>query len=128
MAIGSICRGIQSKGYPHLESKAEAPEALAAIANAPQFPIDNTVEWGRPEKSADLGLSCAKNSQGRLAARYRVCQFAAGGGGRPTTIGGLSIPYATMTITKRIGITIGGTRYFMGLTSPVALAFCAIPS
>jgi hypothetical protein len=28
-------------------------------------------------------------------------------------IGGLSIPYAAMPINKRIGITMGGTRYFM---------------
>ena len=31
------------------------------------------------------------------------------------TIGGRSSAYAAMPRTNRIGITIGGTRYFMGL-------------
>jgi hypothetical protein len=49
--------------------------------------------------------------------RYRSCAFAAGAGALPPTIGGLSIPYATMPINKRIGITIGGTRYFFMASS-----------
>ena len=44
---------------------------------------------------------------------YRACEFAAGVGGWPTIIGGLSIPYATIPMNKRTGMTIGGTRYFM---------------
>jgi hypothetical protein len=40
-------------------------------------------------------------------------QFTAGAGGEPTMIGGLSIPYATIPMNKRTGITIGGTKYFM---------------
>jgi len=44
---------------------------------------------------------------------YRVCEFAAGVGGWPAIIGGLSIPYATIPMNKRTGMTIGGTRYFM---------------
>ena len=47
---------------------------------------------------------------------YRACEFAAGVGGWPTIIGGLSIPYATIPMNKRTGMTIGGTRYFMALT------------
>jgi hypothetical protein len=35
-------------------------------------------------------------------------------GGWMTTIGGRSSAYAAMPTTNRIGITIGGTRYFMG--------------
>jgi hypothetical protein len=57
MVIGSIGQGIRSKGYLHMGPKAEAPEALAVIANAPQFPIDSAIEWGRPEISADLALA-----------------------------------------------------------------------
>lgn len=44
---------------------------------------------------------------------YRACEFAAGVGGWLAIIGGLSIPYATMPMNKRIGMTIGGTKYFM---------------
>ena len=44
---------------------------------------------------------------------YRACEFAAGVGGWPTIIGGLSIPYATIPMDKSTGMTIGGTRYFM---------------
>jgi hypothetical protein len=33
-------------------------------------------------------------------------------------IGGLSIPYAAIPMTKRIGITIGGTRYFIVFPLP----------
>ena len=47
------------------------------------------------------------------ASTYRACQFAAGVGGWPAIIGGLSIPYARIPMNKRTGITIGGTRYFM---------------
>jgi hypothetical protein len=36
------------------------------------------------------------------------------GGGWLATIGGLSIAYAAIPITKRMGMTIGGTRYFTG--------------
>jgi hypothetical protein len=32
----------------------------------------------------------------------------------PATIGGPSIAYAAIPNTKRTGMTIGGTRYFMG--------------
>jgi hypothetical protein len=49
----------------------------------------------------------------RPAPFYRVCEFAAGVGGWPTIIGGLSIPNATIPMNKRTGMTIGGTRYFM---------------
>ena len=46
--------------------------------------------------------------------RYRGCEVVTGTGGCPATIGGLSNAYAVIPITKRIGMTIGGTRYFMG--------------
>ena len=36
-------------------------------------------------------------------------------GGWPPIIGGLSIPYVTIPTNNRPGITMGGTRYFMGL-------------
>jgi hypothetical protein len=53
----------------------------------------------------------------RLRARpvlsYRACEFTTGVEGLPALIGGLSIPYATIPMNRRIGITIGGTRYFM---------------
>jgi hypothetical protein len=44
---------------------------------------------------------------------YRACEFAAGAGRWPAIIGGLSTPYATIPMNRRIGITIGGTTYFM---------------
>jgi hypothetical protein len=51
--------------------------------------------------------------EGRPALSYRACEFAAEAGCWPTIIGGLSIPYATIPMNKRTGITIGGTRYFI---------------
>jgi hypothetical protein len=60
-------------------------------------------------KSLGLWLSASW----RPALFYRVCETVAEAGGRSTTIGGLSIPYAAIPMNKRIGITIGGTKYFM---------------
>jgi hypothetical protein len=42
-----------------------------------------------------------------------------------TTIGGRSSAYAAMPRTNRIGITIGGTRYFMGLSVKKGLSLPA---
>ena len=47
-------------------------------------------------------------------AAQRGCDVAAGTEGSPATIGGLSNEYAMIPITKTTGMTIGGTRYFMG--------------
>jgi hypothetical protein len=45
---------------------------------------------------------------------YRGCELAASvARGWGMIIGGLSIPYATIPMNKRTGITIGGTRYFI---------------
>ena len=45
---------------------------------------------------------------------YRGCEVATGREECPATIGGASIAYAAIPITKRTGMTIGGMRYFMG--------------
>ena len=42
---------------------------------------------------------------------YRLCELT-DIGGWPPIFGGLSIPYVTIPTNNRIGITIGGTRYF----------------
>jgi hypothetical protein len=47
-------------------------------------------------------------------AAQRGCDFAAGTEESPATIGGLSNEYAMIPITKTTGMTIGGTRYFIG--------------
>jgi hypothetical protein len=44
---------------------------------------------------------------------YRGCEFAAGLGGGLPIIGDLNIAYAAIPMIKKIGITIGGTKYFM---------------
>src|SRR5207244_6269293 len=47
---------------------------------------------------------------------YRGCEAATGTGECPATIGGPSTAYAAIPITRRTGMTIGGTRYFMGFS------------
>jgi hypothetical protein len=45
---------------------------------------------------------------------YRVCELT-DMEEWPPIIGGLTIPYVTTATNNRSGITIGGTRYFIGL-------------
>jgi hypothetical protein len=62
---------------------------------------------GAPSRASSIRL------RARPVLSYRACEFAAGVGGWPAIIGGLSIPYATIPMNKRTGMTIGGTKYFM---------------
>jgi hypothetical protein len=50
---------------------------------------------GAPSRASSIGFA-----RGRYWS-YRACEFAAGVGGWPAIIGGLSIPYATIPMNKR---------------------------
>src|SRR5205809_114793 len=87
----------------------------------------STTLWS--EHAQQLYGSDRRGRHGRVApcARSRaICALAAGKGALPTTIGGLSIPYAAIPINKSTGITIGGTRYFIG-RSLVIITWRTVP-